>query len=404
MTGYRSILIIKMSAMGDVVHALPSLHALRNLYPGAVISWLVEPQFAPLLPGPPWVDEPVVFEKNRLKKLGLRDKISYLAAFRKKLHSRHFDLVLDLQGLMKSTLAALLSGCRNRLGYCEMREGSFLFTRAVKGPNARGHVVERYRDVVRSLGPVPPEVVFPLPDHAEPARKMAATLRGLGLTRPLALLFPGAGWESKLWPARRFAELARELDRKGLDAAVGGAAGDAGLAGEIRDAAPELNLPDLTGRTDIPALLGLVSLASVCVGADTGPLHLAAARGIPTVSLFGPSSGERAGTWGALGAYVQTKAPCAPCFKRRCPRTFVCMDDIAVGEVAAAVGRVLAPRPPAAPPGPGGGRGGLPGTGPGGGKPPGPPGLSSPPTNPPNLTCRQTSSAPPPGRFFRPEP
>ncbi|MDR0354927.1 MAG: glycosyltransferase family 9 protein [Deltaproteobacteria bacterium] len=341
MVEYKRILVIKMSALGDIIHALPSLAALRELFPAAKISWLVEPQFASILPGRPYVDELIVFYKNDLKKKSLPKKISYLAELRRELHSRRFDLTLDLQGLMKSSLIALLSGCRRRLGYCEMREGSFLVSRPVYGPNRDGHVIERYRDVIRSLGPISEEVAFPLPDFSEPRREMEELVSSLGLRPPLALLFPGAGWASKLWPAEKYAELARKLSAMGVSAAIGGSRAEGGLAKAIQDQAPELKMPDLTGKTDILGLMGLVSLAAVCVGADTGPLHIAAAAGAPTVSLFGPSSGQRAGTFGPLSRYVASSASCSPCFKRNCPKTFVCMDAIDTDEVFAACREVL---------------------------------------------------------------
>ncbi|MDR1109343.1 MAG: glycosyltransferase family 9 protein [Deltaproteobacteria bacterium] len=342
MVDFQRILIIKMSALGDIVHALPSLAALRLLFPRATISWLVEPQFAALLPGPPYIDDVIVFRKNALRKMALREKARYLWNLRGELHARRFDLVLDLQGLLKSTLIALLSGCRRRYGYCEMREGSFLFTRPIRGPHARGHVIERYRDVVRFLGPVPDEVTFPLPDFSAPRARLAADLASMGLRSPLALLFPGAGWESKLWPLQKYAVLAQSLAADGLSVAIGGTAGDGPLAQGIIRLCPPPVPADLTGKTDLAGLMALTSLASVCLGADTGPLHLAAAAGTPTVSLFGPSSGERAGTYGPLGRYVSTPAPCSPCFKRRCPGQFVCMDQVGVGQVLDKCREVLA--------------------------------------------------------------
>ncbi|MDR1657458.1 MAG: glycosyltransferase family 9 protein [Deltaproteobacteria bacterium] len=317
-----------MSALGDIIHALPSLHALRKLYPQAAIRWLVEPQFADILPGAPYIDEKIIFEKNSLKRLSGPKILKYLWELRRQLRSKHFDLVLDLQGLLKSSLIAVLSGCRNRLGYCEMREGSFFFTKPVYGPHAKGHVIERYRDVIRHLGPVSDQVVFPLPDHEKQKTGMRELLLGLGIQNKPALLFPGAGWASKLWPPENYARLARLLSESGFEVAIGGGPADASLALEVIQKARPLKLPNLTGRTNLTGLLGLVSLASVCVGSDTGPLHMAAAAGVPTVSLFGPSSGQRAGTYGPLGRYVATDADCAPCFKRVCPRDFICMTKI----------------------------------------------------------------------------
>ncbi|MDR2443882.1 MAG: glycosyltransferase family 9 protein [Deltaproteobacteria bacterium] len=328
MRQYQNILIIKMSALGDIIHALPSLAALRELFPQAVVNWLVEPQFADILPGKPYIDEKIIFDKNNLKRLSFFKIPGRLWELRRILHSKKYDLVLDLQGLLKSTMIAVLSGCRNRLGYCEMREGSFLFTKPVNGPNAKGHIIQRYLDVIRYLGPISDEVVFPLPDYQAQKDKMRKLLLDYGVHSRPVLLFPGAGWASKLWPIENYAKLAKELSENGYQVALGGGKGDAPLTRAVMEKARPLKIPDLTGQTDLTGLLGLVSLASVCVGSDTGPLHLAAAAGIPTVSLFGPSSGQRAGTYGPLGSYVSSDADCSPCFKRVCPREFFCMERI----------------------------------------------------------------------------
>ncbi|MDR3348928.1 MAG: glycosyltransferase family 9 protein [Acidaminococcales bacterium] len=337
MKTYRNILVIKMSALGDIIHALPSLYALRRLYPGAGITWLVEPQFADILPGAPYIDEKFIFHKNALKKLPFWEKIAFLRRLRADLRRRRFDLAIDLQGLFKSSLVAVLSGCPNRIGYCEMREGSFLVTRPIYGKNSKGHVVQRYLDVIRSLGEIPEEVVFPLPDFSREAAKMRDLLAQAGAMGKLAVFFPAAGWSSKEWPPGHYARLAEKFAAQGVSVALAGGAADVGKAEKIKKMAAPLAIIDFTGRTTLIELLGLVKQASICVGGDTGPLHIAAAAGVPTVSLFGPSSGQRAGTYGPLNSYISAGAPCSPCFKRICPRReFVCMPRIGVGEVFAA--------------------------------------------------------------------
>jgi lipopolysaccharide heptosyltransferase I len=318
----RSILVIKMSALGDIIHALPTLHALRTLYPAASINWVVEPRFAELLPGPPWIDALIPFDKAALRG---RRVLKGLAALRGSLKAAAPELVIDLQGLLKSSLVAVLSGCRHRLGYCEMREGSGLFARAVKGPNAKGHVIERYRDVVRSLGPIPDELVFPLPDHARESAEARARLDALGVKGRPVVVFPGAGWSSKLWPPSSLAALSRGLADRGFEVVLGGAEPDLAVVRRVLELAGPQGLKSLVGATTIRGLMGLVGQAALCVGADTGPLHLAAAVGTPTVTLFGPSCHKRAGTLGPAARNVATTAWCSPCFKRSCPRTFVCM-------------------------------------------------------------------------------
>jgi heptosyltransferase-1 len=301
---------------------------------------VVEPRFADLLPGPPWIDSLILFEKAELRGLRLPGGLWRLRAA---LRAVRPDVALDLQGLLKSSLVCVLSGAPRRLVYCEPREGSWLFSRPVVGPNADGHVIERYRDVARALAPVPEgRLRFPLPDYAKEAALMRGRLDGLGVRGRPAILFPGAGWASKLWPAQNYARLAALLSERGLEVVLGGSAAEAPLIARIAELARPLVLHDLGGATSLRGLMGLTSLAAVCVGADTGPLHVAAAVGAPTVTLFGPSDWRRAGTLGPRAFNVATTADCSPCFKRTCPKTFICMGLIeperALGAALSAMG------------------------------------------------------------------
>ena len=149
---YKNILLIKMSSLGDILHTLPFAAALRKRYPQAKITWLVHPQFAGFVPDPPVIDEVIYFDKVKFKKLGWSEKLQYFCEMRSLLHSKHFDLVIDMQGLFKSAVLAAISGCDNRIGYCEMREGSGLVSKAIGGSHSKDHVIERYLDVARYLG------------------------------------------------------------------------------------------------------------------------------------------------------------------------------------------------------------------------------------------------------------
>ena len=161
---YNNILIIKMSSLGDVLHTLPFVAVLRERFPKARLTWLVHPQFGAFVPDPPVVDEVICFDKVKFNKMGLCDKWSYFNEMRTLLHSKKFDLVIDMQGLFKSAVLAAISGCGNRIGYCEMREGSGFISKAVTGKHAKDHVIERYLDVARYLGCTVNEIQFPMPD------------------------------------------------------------------------------------------------------------------------------------------------------------------------------------------------------------------------------------------------
>ena len=138
---YKNILLIKMSSLGDILHTLPFAAALRKRYPQAKITWLVHPQFAGFVPDPPVIDEVIYFDKVKFKKLGWSEKLQYFCEMRSLLHSKHFDLVIDMQGLFKSAVLAAISGCDNRIGYCEMREGSGLVSKAIGGSHSKDHVL-----------------------------------------------------------------------------------------------------------------------------------------------------------------------------------------------------------------------------------------------------------------------
>ncbi|HYH04325.1 MAG TPA: glycosyltransferase family 9 protein, partial [Bacillota bacterium] len=147
---YRNILLVKLSAIGDVIHALPVAHALKEAFPQARLTWIVEKPAYELVAGHPFIDEVILFEKARLRSLaGLK---SYLPELMRNLKLKHFDLALDLQGLLKSGMIAWLSGASQRLVYCNTREFSDWISRKVCGPHQGGHIIEQYLDVVRALG------------------------------------------------------------------------------------------------------------------------------------------------------------------------------------------------------------------------------------------------------------
>lgn len=177
---YKNILIIKMSSLGDVLHTLPFAAELRKLYPEAKISWLVHPQFAGFVPDPPTIDEVIYFDKKKFNSLGFSGKIAYYKEMKELLHSKHFDLVIDMQGLFKSAVLAAISGCKNRIGYCEMREGSGFISQAIKGEHSKDHVIERYLDVARYLGAKIDELEFPMPNLDAERASLVKKLNDIG--------------------------------------------------------------------------------------------------------------------------------------------------------------------------------------------------------------------------------
>ena len=321
---YKNILIIKMSSLGDIIHTLPSVAVLRKSFPNARLTWLVHPQFSCFLPDPPMVDEVIYFDKVKFKKMSLGEKWSCFKEMRSLLHSRNFDLVIDMQGLFKSAVLAAISGCNNRIGYCEMREGSGLVSKAVTGVHAKDHVIERYLDVARYLGCTVKDIRFPMPDlqkEWQAVQEKTEAVKG-----PYVVLVPGARWETKKWPVGYFSELAAMILRDGKQVVLAGGPEDIPLGSQISELSP--GVTDLTGKTGLRELGALIQHCSAYISGDTGPLFIASAMKRPLIALYGPTRPDRTGPYGSSDAEIMT-APvsCAGCLKKNCVK-WICMKAI----------------------------------------------------------------------------
>ena len=326
---YKNILIIKMSSLGDVIHTLPFSAALRRLYPKARISWLVHPQFSGFLPDPPTIDKIIYFDKVAFNKMGFLQKVSFLRKFRQELHAEKFDLVIDMQGLFKSAVIAALTGCQNRIGYCEMREGSGFVSKAICGPHSDDHVIERYLDVARYLGADVKDIDFPLPDLAREEQSVRKKLDAKGLIEQEYVVFvPGARWETKEWPPEHYAALADKVTQDGAFVVLAGGPDEKEKAALIEAAAETDKIIDLTGQTSLRELAALIKGCKVFISGDTGPLHFAAALKKPLIAMYGPTKADRTGPYGSDKATVLvTPAACAGCLKKHC-NDWHCMSDI----------------------------------------------------------------------------
>ena len=321
---YKNILIIKMSSLGDVLHTLPFVAVLRERFPQARLTWLVHPQFSAFVPDPPMVDEVLYFDKVKFNKMGICDKWSYFKEIRALLHSRKFDLVIDMQGLFKSAVLAAISGCDNRIGYCEMREGSGLVSKAITGAHAKDHVIERYLDVARYLDCTVNDIQFPMPDLRK--EWQAVQDKAEAVKRSYVVLVPGARWETKKWPAEHFAKLAGMILHDGKQVVLAGGPEDVPLGSKIAGLVP--GITDLTGKTGLRELGALIQHCTAYISVDTGPLFIAAAMKRPLVAMYGPTRPHRTGPYGSAEATIIT-APvsCAGCLKKRCAN-WVCMQSI----------------------------------------------------------------------------
>ncbi len=303
-----NILIVKLSSLGDVVHALPVAATLRARLPGARITWLVEHHEASVLAGHPAIDEIVVADTRgwrRARGLGVvRAAGSGFASMARRLGGGRFDVTLDLQGLLKSGVLVALTRAPLRIGFeaARCRESlSALFTnRRVRPPDSARHVVDQYLALLEPLGVTGPVHEFRLPSDpvAEAVIDEVFSAAGLKPRNRVVVLNPGAGRAGKRWPVERFRSLAARLATEaGAQVLVVWGPGEESAARAI--AGPAGGRVLLAPPTDIGQLIAVLRRASLLIAADTGPLHLAAALGTPCVGLYGPTRAARNGPYGS---------------------------------------------------------------------------------------------------------
>ena len=337
----ENILVVKLSAIGDVIHALPVSYAIKERYPNAHLTWVVEQAAYAILADNPCIDELILFEKAKFRSIGgfLRE----IGRFRRRLRTRRYDASLDLQGLFKSAAIVWNAGAKLRIGTANMREGAHLVSRPVRGAHAEGHIVERYLDVARALGCRVGEVRFPV-SVSDRDRMAADTLlarEGVQEGRPFVAFAVGANWPNKRWPVEHFAALADRLYHAHyVPVLVGGGRLDETLAEDILRAS-EIPPVNLVGRTNLKQLAHVFTRAALVLGGDTGPVHLAAGLRVPTVMLMGPTDANRNGPYGQLQNAIEVDRPCRGCWKRACPKGLDCLAAIPVDAVAAKIGGVL---------------------------------------------------------------
>ena len=294
------ILVVRLSAIGDCVHSLPIVNAIRDAFPESYIAWLVEGRTGDLLDGHPAVDKVIRVRRKWLKSL------TAVRALRRELRELRFDVTIDPQGLTKSALAAWLSAARRRIGFrgVDGRELSPWLNNKLVEPSAM-HVIDRNLELLRPLGIEQPAVRFSLPETPADAQVAEACVHSMGLHGGYAVINPGAGWPSKVWSMERFAAVARHLaDKHRLPSlVVWGGEAERVWAEEIVGGANGAAL--LAPSTTLRGLAAVVRRATIFVASDTGPLHIAAAVGTPCVGLFGPMPGERNGPYGVGHVTVQ---------------------------------------------------------------------------------------------------
>ena len=322
------LLIVRLGALGDIVHTIPALAALRRTWPEARIDWLVDVRHRQVLEQVTGITTRIHVDSTR----GWRQWGSVI----RRLRAARYEVAIDFQGLIKSALAARLSGARRVAGFAPrlLREPAarwFYTERHAVGGGQ--HVIRKNLALAAAVGADPGDIVFPFEvGHEAPP---------LPVQGPFALLNPGAAWPNKRWPPERFGELAAWLRREyGLPSIVLWGPGEASLASRVAAASQGAAHP--APLTTIGDVLAIARRAVVAVSGDTGPLHLAAAVETPLVGLYGPTGPARNGPWRADDEWLSRYDRCLCHHERRCRLPQACIESITVAEVQDAVARRLA--------------------------------------------------------------
>ena len=310
------LLVVRLGAMGDILHALPAVTALRQAHPGWVIDWVVEPAWRALLsancgsgiaarnPAQPLVDTVHLAPTKAWRRDPLsRKTASEIKGLRRNLKSGCYDAVLDLQGAVRSAVVGRLTGCHRRIGESEPREtvARWLFTERISTRGA--HVIEQDVELASAVaGDVLAAAKPLLPVDPDAKAWCDALLRG-DARQPAVLLNPGAGWGAKRWPIERYAAVASALGAQGFRVLVNAGPGEEPLAEGIRSQSAGVASPVTCSLAELIALTRRVALV---VAGDTGPLHLACALGRPVVGIYGPTDPTRNGPFGSRSRVLRS--------------------------------------------------------------------------------------------------
>jgi len=367
---FSRILLIKPSALGDVVHTLPLLVKLRARYPRARIDWLITPENAEVVRYHPALSNVVLFSRRDFSLRGRRWR-AFLSFFDllKQIRRAKYEIVIDMHGQVRSAFFTLISGARVRIGFDRpvkrgltvsaehdlknipshgwrgAREGSWIaYTHRIPIPTLDVHAIDRYLWVAPLLGldDNPPDLAIHLSPQATDRVNGLLEEHGVPESKPLVVLVPGTIWETKHWTIEGFAGVARQFLQDGFAVALAGTRRDQQRCRQIAAAAP--GTCDLSGKTTAADLAALIRRAEVAVTNDSGSMHVAASLGKPMVSVFGPTNPVHIGPYERPESVVRVDLPCSPCNYRRlsqCPFDHACMKQITSAMVVERVRKVL---------------------------------------------------------------
>ncbi len=316
LNGKEKILIVKPSSLGDIIQSLPFLNTLKENFPSVQIHWIVAKGFDDLLHEHPMIQRVFVIDKNKWKSIKhIPATIKEFFKIGKELKNERYDLVVDLQGLLRSGILTWLSKAPIKVGFREAREfSSFFYNKQFSVPINK-HAVLRYLEIAKELGCKINSIKFPIPNSKKPS-----WLRDF---KNFVVIIPSARWQSKNWPIPYFVELVKMLPYNFL------------IVGSKSDEADALKIEEYTegkaksvaGKTTLKELIEVFKKSLFVITPDTGTMHLAVACSKKVVALFGPTSQERTGPFGEGHLIIKSSLKCSPCFKKFCP-DLKCMKEI----------------------------------------------------------------------------
>ena len=366
---FRKILLIKLSAVGDVVHTIPVLNKLRRRYPTAQLDWLVTPAIAELLQHHPAISRVIEFEREAWSTPWRLTPFASYARLAAKLRAASYDLVVDMHGQFRTAALTLAAGAPTRIGFDRprahvwdasprkfpqqarnhawqgAREGSWLaYTHHIPVPTLDLHAVDRYLNVgpILGLDGEPADFSFPIPQSA--VSRIDALLHEHGAGRAeIAVMAPGTIWETKHWGSDKFAKVAEHFLSKGLAVILIGSQRERVVCEEVAALAP--GVIDLAGMTALSELAALICRSEISITNDSGPMHLAVALNRPVVSIFGPTDPVWIGPYGRAEAVLHADLECSPCYLRKlkyCHHGHACMGGVSALGVIERGERILA--------------------------------------------------------------
>jgi lipopolysaccharide heptosyltransferase I len=368
---FRKILLIKLSAVGDVVHTIPVLNKLRRRYPMAQLDWLVTPTISELLRHHPAINRIIEFEREAWSTPWRLAPFASYGRLAAKLRAAAYDLVVDMHGQFRTACLTLATGAPVRIGFDRprasvwgasprkfpeqarkhawqgAREGSWLaYTHHIPVPTLDLHAVDRYLNVgpILALDKEPADFSFPIPQVA--TSRIDSLLRHFGIdSREIVIIAPGTIWETKQWGSEKFAKVAGQFMSKGFAVVLIGSQRERIVCEEVAALAP--GVVDLAGMTALSELAALIRRSAISITNDSGPMHLAVALDRPVVSIFGPTDPIWIGPYRRANAVLQADLECSPCYLRRlkhCHHDHACMRSVSSSAVIERAESILSAR------------------------------------------------------------